>query len=231
MGEDHLLLAHDVVKEENRDTYMNLFRNRLDLGLVILDNSVVELGHAVDPEMILLAAKITRPSHIVIPDAYLDADKTMALLNQHLSAMYKQCQKLPNKPQLMYLPQGKTVGDFAACAAYYAHDEQIGSWGIPRNIVEYHGSRKTAIMLCKDLNPSRMIHMFGFSDDLVDDLICSQFPEVNSIDSAVPVREPFFSFNKIVPPRGKWWETARPSATQVWGIQKARRLFAGEGLS
>lgn len=228
MGSYHLLLAHDVVKQ--REAYHDLFsKNRLpfmsDKELIILDNSVVELGTAVNIDMITAAARLTYPTCIVLPDVMLDGpatvDSTMnayhpwrdAALNDNLSAT------------LMVIPQGKTMQEFADCAEKLKNLRAVQYWGCPRNLVKNLGTRKDAIRLLHALNPSRRIHMFGFSDNMIDDVICAHMPEVYSIDSAVPLRVNNFRISDIPEPRGDWWETGIYHPDVELNVAYARNIF------
>src|SRR5690606_14854074 len=68
MGTYHLPLAHDVL--EHKDEYHNLFvksRYADFISTTILDNSVIELGTAVDINVIGEAAKIVHANVIVLP--------------------------------------------------------------------------------------------------------------------------------------------------------------------
>jgi hypothetical protein len=244
-----LLLAHDIVKPEHKDGYRLLFdgkyfleQNKTNYGLypysrelVILDNSVVELGKPVEFDMIREATSIVKPDCIVLPDAYLDTDQTIANCqeaigpwNQGLKEFYDY-RGVP----FMYLPQGKTKADFLRAAEAFATHPQIAWWGVPRNIVEYHGSRRWAIEMLHAMNPKRQIHMFGFSDDLVDDAICAQIPYVRSIDSAVPMRCAYnrlvFNLSVKMPPRGDWWEKGEYSVNMGVDYDRAVSLFNGYG--
>jgi hypothetical protein len=68
-------------------------------------------------------------------------------------------------------------------------------------------------------------HLFGFSDDIIDDIACAKLPFIDGIDSAVPIRAgiegkllslDYFSIG----PRGKFWETAQPSINrQIQNVQ------------
>lgn len=228
LGKSHLLLAHDIVKDANQATYRSLFGYQ-QMSLVILDNSVVELGSAVDISMIKDASDIVRPTHIVLPDCYLDTDATIISCQNAIDLWDSKINYSGHSTRItpfMYLPQGKTWKDFARCAEALSEDPRITAWGIPRNIVGYLGSREKAVTLCHTLNPGRYIHLFGFSDDMVDDLYCSKLDHVSSIDSAVPIRCPTkFNVSWDAPSRGTWWDDTTPSDQQLQNLEIARSLF------
>jgi hypothetical protein len=228
IGRNHLLLAHDIVKKDHSKVYEMIFHPdsplRLPHELIVLDNSVVELKTPVDLKMIAEAAKIVVPNCIALPDRYLDTNGTIADSSKALDPWSKEFENGP----LMYIPQGRTPEDFfkAATAEPLMSDSRIQWWGIPRNIVQHHGTRRNAIDLVRALNPQRKIHLFGFSENLYDDIICARHPAVESIDSAVPLRQrtPFPS-PELVGPRGHWWEEGRLTALALYNIQRARDIF------
>jgi len=203
-----------------------MFNNRV-MELLILDNSVVELGGAVDENLLAEAAHIVNPTHIVLPDVMLNGLKT---LEHGLRALeWNLWDDHDHDQHAMYLPQGSTLNKFARCAEPLANDPRITMWGVPRNVAKYHGSRRDAIRLLHALNPNRRIHLFGFSDDMVDDLLCAQMPEVFSIDSAVPLRVKNFHIYDHVPPREGWWDTGQASESMFENLKLARALFGGGG--
>lgn len=245
----HLLLAHDIVDSSKQDLYRELFDARYFYEkrpniwfqcpeLVILDNSVVELGRPVEFEMIREATKAVNPHCIALPDAYLDTDATIAQCKEAIDPWYEGLRDLFDwrGPAFMYLPQGKTKEDFTRAALEFARDPRIKWWGVPRNIVQYHGSRKWAVELLRILNPNRYIHLFGFSDDILDDAMCAQIHDVASIDSAVPLRchHAGLTFRDAIsqkmPPRGDWWEKGKYTIQVSRDYDAAYKLMMGRGL-
>lgn len=215
-----LVLAHDIVKPENRDAYENLFLARHQ-DCVILDNSVIELGKAVDIDMLQDAALIVQPSTIVIPDSMLNARETVDAAEKFLAdaevVSFNPLAWQTVRRQwegFMYVPQGKTFEEWCWCAEVHADDDRIGWWGIPRNMRKQlgRGARHDAVHVCKMLAPNRRIHLLGFSDDIVDDMFAARHPFVASIDSTVPIRmattERPFHMTQYIPPRGDWWDNA-----------------------
>jgi hypothetical protein len=228
IGRNHLLLAYDIVKPDRAKIYDMIFNPdsplKLAHELIILDNGTAELKSPVDMKVITDAAEIVKPTCIALPDVYYDTDRTIEESTRALEPYVEEFQEVP----LMYIPQGKTEKDFfrAATAEPLMSDPRIQWWGIPRNIVEHHGTRRRAIELCRILNPNRKIHLFGFSDNLYDDILCANHPFVESIDSAVPLRQKTrFPSVEYVGSRGDWWEKGRLTETAVHNIHEARRVF------
>lgn len=232
IGTHHLVLAHDIVRPEKQRDYFDIFNPNGTFNFyydqVILDNGVAETMKAADLSMVVDAVAIVSPTCVVLPDAYLDTDKTIADCKVALDPWTAKFMSNRNI-QFMYLPQGKDPKDFmrAATAEPMMSDPRIQWWGIPRNIVAHHGTRRWAIELCHALNKTRQIHLFGFSDELYDDIVCSQHPLVTSIDSAVPVRQATkFPDCGFIGPRGFWWEKGTLTPLNVENITAARRILS-----
>lgn len=229
LGIHHLLLAHDVADNGKSKVYDEIFGNRKwdDSELVILDNSVIETGSAVDLDMIADAVSICQPTCVVLPDVLLDGPATVAACRDATQDWWV---KLGAKTKFMYVPQGKNLKEFfgAASDPHLMEDERITHWGVPRNLVKQMNthSRGIACKMLYELNPKRFIHMLGFSDRMTDDFGCASFPEVHSIDSAVPLRiNAPFNVNMTVPPRGEWFQNAVMSPMVISNLNTVRTML------
>jgi hypothetical protein len=235
LGDYHLLLAHDVL--DKKDGYKEVFAEEgysySPMRVVIMDNSVIELGNHVNLDTVLPAVQATNANVVVLPDVLEDWQATVDAFHRYYVEWSTICHKeLKHDYSFMVVPQGKTIEEFTRCAEHLAHHtDDIGWWGIPRNLVKLHGSREKAIKVCHLLNPHRKIHMLGFSDNNIDDLLCAQLPIVSGIDSAVPVRASWFNLPWTLtleyPPRGNWFEVAEYSEMVLQDINRARVLFNG----
>lgn len=220
-GPYHLPLAHDVV--EHPEAYKRVFERIREVdksahGAVILDNSVIELGSAVSGELIARAAQIVQPDVIVLPDAMMDIALTCQRCSKALEEWTPLIDSVMSRPwSYMFVPQGKSQKEFVQCAELFSRDysdrstDHIGWWGIGRYYGQHIGSRTEAVKLLRLINPTRKIHLLGFSDNVVDDFMAAQENGVNGIDSAVPIRAASLdlpmslSIDQVLPPRGKWW--------------------------
>lgn len=208
-GDYHLLLAHDVAA--NPEEYKSFFSVN---HTVIMDNSVIELGGAVDLDTIKKAVINVASNSLVLPDVLLDAKATVESCKAALPTWRREALEwLVNQQGVprgfMIVPQGKTLQEWAWCAEQFAHDENINFWGIPRNLVKQIGTRRDAIEIARALNPQRRVHLLGFSDDIIDDVLSARNPWVTGIDSAVPIRAASegkaMTLNLEIGPRGNWW--------------------------
>lgn len=212
-GDYHLLLAHDVAAHAKEySQFFGKFRN----FTIIMDNSVIELGGAVDLKVVKAAVRAVDSTTVVLPDILLDAKGTVDSCLKALETWPSEFADLfGNRSDrgFMLVPQGKTLAEFAWCAEQFASHPAINFWGVPRNLVKEIGSRARAIDIVSAINNHRRIHLLGFSDDVCDDVICAKDRRVEGIDSAVPIRCGSlgirFDFNSSVPPRDpKWFDEA-----------------------
>ena len=81
--------------------------------------------------------------------------------------------------------------------------------------------------IVKRFLPGARIHLLGFSDYMIDDMLSTgQHWEIraDSIDSAVPLRALDFSIVQPMPKRGDWWASASQielSKVPSWAIENA----------
>lgn len=226
LGIHHLLLAHDIIHITKKDIYAEIFKDRDwdPSELVILDNSVIETGNSVDLEMMADAIQIVQPTCVALPDVLLESQAT---IDSCLLALEKWPIKLGDDTKYIYIPQGKTILEFihSASDSVLVSDPRITHWGCPRNLVKSLSShsRALAIKMLYELNPGRKIHMMGFSDRMQDDLACASFPEVDSIDSAVPLRINMpIDVNMVPQPRGNWWDEAQLTPVTIHNLNQIR---------
>jgi hypothetical protein len=228
LGIDHLLLAHDVVKHP--EDYRHLFgTGPLGHRHIIMDNSAYELKSSVDFQMVKEAVDIARPTCVVLPDIYLDGARTFHGTKDALQQWAEEL--LPYHVDLMCIPQGVNVANWVDCAENLAQLHGIKWWGVPRNFRELLKSpRKQAVEILHALDPSKKIHLFGFSNDYVDDMVTCQDPRVCSIDSTTPLRAGSlgkeFRLQMSLPKRGNWWEEAEWNDLILPNLDYCRRIFA-----
>lgn len=175
-----LLLAHDVVKKP--DQYQKLLKGFE--GTTILDNSLIELGKPIEPELLIQAAYYVKPSFAVLPDILNDSKATIDLA---LSAINSWAAKLPTETGFMVAAQGRTFDEAAKCFTTIAQKatRHIIA-GIPRIIANQLGTRAPLIQMLDRQNFD--MHLLGMSDFFEDDVTCARMLGVMGIDSASPLR-------------------------------------------
>jgi hypothetical protein len=227
LGDYHLLLAHDVL--ERPDEYMEIFHDVE--AYIILDNSVIELGHPLDPDQIQRAYEAVQPSVVVLPDHMRDTTKTLASSIETAKIWAE-----AGIRNFMAVPQGMSLELILQCATIMDKEiEGIVAWGIGRYIVGIDGTRLRVLhemLSTSGLCDGRDIHLLGFSDNLYDDMVCSHHPRVRGIDSAVPIRLGLkgveFQLDVSQPPRGDYWEQTRLNQQAVCNLVRARLMFGND---
>lgn len=181
-----LLLAHDVVQKP--DKYAQLM-HKFE-GTVILDNSLIELGHPAPVDTMLAAAAITKPTFVVLPDVLNEREETVRLATDAINTWFK---RLPPETGAMIAAQGNSPEDALWCV-----DEIIGRGskqnckvdkvmvGVPREVANKQGSRAKLVQLL--VQAKYQVHLLGMSNCLSDDLMCAKLYGVQGIDSASPLR-------------------------------------------
>jgi len=202
-GKYHLVLAHEVLAAPGlfAEVYCH------EGYEVILDNSVVELGHAMNPEDLLEAASIVNADVIVLPDVIGDSKETIRVA----TVAHHRMKANAIGVEFMAVPQGKTHHEVLQCAYHLEDALGSGLWiGIPRWITDKLGSRIYTVVNVVNIFDGP-IHLLGFSNNLADDIACARLPEVKGIDSSVP-----FLY-------GAHWKTLwidphmeRPNREEVW---------------
>ncbi len=228
LGHYHLLLAHDVLQHPDR--YRAVFADTGSETVKILDNSVIELGNAVDIDTIVEAAKIVRANVIVLPDVLGNASATVLAVEKAHEEWTSRCAKELNYTHaFMTVPQGASLQDWVWCAEKL-HSMNIFRntwWSVPRRFrLDGLGLRGYAVKILQKITSDRYIHLLGFSDDILDDMLTSGMEGVRGIDSAYPLRlaSRRLSFRMSSPdigPRGDWWEKATFSDLMLRNIAQA----------
>lgn len=230
LGDYHLLLAHDVVLHPNE--YEKVYNSDGYNHFIIMDNSVVELKKPVDLHMVHAACEIVNATCAVMPDHLLDGPATV---HSTLTSA-AEWQKMSRR-KMMVLPQGANVKEWIETAEIFLNHRQFDYIGIPRNVKEKLGWSRVdavrAVYMMDPLRSRRQYHLFGFSNDLWDD-ICAltenrDITQLMGIDSNVPIRmgcmEQEIHMRQADPgPRGNWWEDH--SGLTACAIENVRRFRA-----
>lgn len=236
LGNYHLLLAHDVLAHPGlyKSLYSTLLR-ATDFGeagssVVIMDNSVVELGNAMTFHEVLNAARIVDADYIVAADSFLESrltiERGIQFADQANAAHHDEFGGVA-VPSLMGVVQGRTIKECMDCAEAYADHHMFESIGIPRCLVPVLGSRTRLTLKLYERYADRFEHwhLLGLSEDLLDDVCTARLPMIHGIDSAAPIRG---AMNGVVfdingsdfGPRGDFWQA---SNLQAWNAEEQIR--------
>ena len=179
----NLLLAHDILAQPK--AYLDVFGypdKRKEEMFIILDNGLIELGTAMDPISLVEAADIIGADVIQLPDVYNDMEGTV---DSTLEA-YDIIENMTDTP-FMGVMHGKTQAELGKCASDLSVLDKMRYWAVPRVVTNDLGSRDATISMLWALDPTRHIHLLGFSNRLIDDIACARRKPVMSIDSAAPL--------------------------------------------
>lgn len=218
LGSYHLLLAHDVVKHpaEYREVYGHLEGSKEAGSCIIMDNSLVELGHPAPMDMLLEACHALKPHFLVMPDHLGKSEETVHASYNFMQEWRKEIDKRPylRAIGLVGVIQGEHPAKFWRTIGLYKNNEDlVGMVALPRVMVEQFGSRMRVINgINKVFGKSVPIHLLGFSNDILDDICSARMPGIYGIDSAVPVRLGLqgriieLGCEQDPGPRGKYWD-------------------------
>jgi hypothetical protein len=230
LGGYHLLLAHDIVAkpDEYGQLFGKTFRKKNPSSYIILDNSMIELGHPCSTEDILDAVSIVEPNAVVLPDYAHDCERTI----EESTSAYK-AWRSHGINTFMCVAQGNTEEEYVKCATALVDLTGVDVIGIPRNAVSKLHSRFR--LTCSIYAATRRlipeIHLLGFSDDVMDDITCASLPFVRGIDSTTPLRAGLdnvwlaspHSYEMYEKPRGDYWNQDREiTAALVQNLQRVR---------
>lgn len=231
LGSYHLLLAHDVLlSESNSSMYALLYdqglRTRID-RVVIMDNSVVELGVAMGAEPVMRAAEIANADFIVAADLFLDAEETKRRATAFADEAYGQTES-----GIMGVVQGRTIQEVCQMVDFYADDDRFEAIAVPRCLTAQLGSRMAPLQYINNRHKGRfeLVHMLGFSDNLMDDFTCARLDHVDGIDSAAPLHGAMKGIALALPntdfgARGMYWHhTAKEFENAMQLIQSNLQL-------
>ena len=208
LGMYHLLLAHDVVEPKNRYAYRDIFKYGMHDAFTIMDNYLIELGRSVDTATMAEACRVVMPDVVVLPDVLGDYRATI-----HDSADALNNWRRTGMNSFAVVLQGKNSKEITAVMNAFKFVREVTMWCIPRHLTMMTGSREDAVRLVHIEDPTRPIHLLGFSDNVRDDIKCARLAGVSGIDSTAPVRAAIAGVcienliaGRFTEPRGTYWD-------------------------
>lgn len=232
LGHYHLVLTHDVVKNKKRfHDLFHYYTHKNDT--IIVDNSVIELGQPVEDiamveDAVSVFAHSCHPTIAVLPDVLLDCKATVKATEKGLNAWAASNVRnmFGERISLMFVPQGQDWKEILECAEVFEGVPEIRWIGVARNFLSILPSRQDITQVLHAMFPQCRFHLLGFSDDLVDDILCTRLPYVAGIDSAVPLRiqTPISLVEEVYPPRGTWWDDVKEvTPLMLANLRKVRK--------
>jgi len=186
LSQFQMSLAHLVLKD---NMYRRYYRKLSDNGgYVVLDNSIIELGNAMDFDQVLSAAGMVRADEVILPDVLFDSYKTIDLVTEAL----KNKNAKPYKK--MAVVQGKDYNEICFCIKQYLEIDEIDVLGIPKAWAKLVDENSRHILLNKLFHngilnyitqvKGKEIHLLGAND--YSDFNNSYHGLIRSIDSVYP---------------------------------------------
>lgn len=178
-------LAHLIGNHVN---YTEYFKAQSKAGsFVIMDNGVIE-GAQQSLHTIVNKARYIGASEVVVPDAFLDCDKTLEMASECIPYLREH---LPNV-KLQVVPHGNTIKEWLTCAQHLLTFD-IDTIGIPKVLTKI-GGRDARLEVLQTLGKSTRgldIHMLGCWSNPLEAVIlkeagdAGEIPKVRSMDSAI----------------------------------------------
>ena len=175
-----MALTHLV---EKYPAYAECFRNYC--GFKILDNSIVELGGAVDIKRLMRAAEKICAHEIILPDVFDDGERTVELAIESIEVIKKM--KLHNSYHIMAVCQGKDVAEIEKCFETLSKIPEITTIGIPKRFADKHPlGRPYFEYLWADKYPTqKRIHLLGLSGSFTELLEYQHPNKIRSCDTCL----------------------------------------------
>ena len=207
---EHLsLLEHDeyhmaLVHMCGDPTYYQFYKDQVKAGkYVILDNSTVELGEPMDPDVYLVDAMRMGASEVLYPDWLYEADHSIEAGKDFI----KRAKKWGYKGKFMGAPQGKTEDEWLECAIRMLEWPETTCLGVSRRYEKFWSQGRLAavqglyqVMESMKRENDVTVHLLGCWEMPEWDVFPSmRLPYVRGVDSGLPSH---FSANGIVMTEG-----------------------------
>lgn len=186
----HLILTHKVIYDTK---YRNFYAERSKVGdYIILDNSAAEKNARSMPlKNIVLAAVLTKPNVVILPDYMFDSMRTLdELVSSLKSPQLRFMRRVLPDTKLCAVIQGVDPDDWLACfEALNGERNGIDILCVPMLTTQVFGSRVEALeAIAKKVK--KPVHLLGFWHGVPLDEIKreKEFDFVMGIDTSKPVK-------------------------------------------
>lgn len=174
LGDYAMLLAHlkdYYPKAHNKNCY------------VIMDNSLIELGGAVDVETVYNAAKQCGADEFILPDVFQDAKATITTVMESIE--WLRCNNHLGEMRLMAVCQGATIDDFIRCFRTLEQIPEIHCIGIPKVAATLMPGGRPALEHLWEGSP-KAIHLLGCWTNLSEFTRYQRPALIRSCDTCIP---------------------------------------------
>ncbi len=178
----HLILAHEVLENDALREYYQ----RLNRHVIILDNSVIELGEPLSAGELELAHSFFPASYLVLPDVIGDVPQTVELAKEWVR------NRRPSR-RLMVVPQGSHPKEWLECLdALVRIIAPVGEElvvGIARLTEDWEGGREFLYKEATRLGVwNGAYHLLGVQHKLEEVTWARQHALIWGVDSSLPGR-------------------------------------------
>ena len=173
-GDYAMLLAHlkdYYPKRCNRNCY------------TIMDNSLIELGGAVDVETVYNAAAQCEADEFILPDVFLDAEATLQQVIKSIDWLYTN--EHIHEMRLMAVCQGATAEDFVRCFRALESIPEIHCIGIPKVAATLLPEGRPGLEYIWQGSP-KAIHLLGCWNNLMEFWKYKNPSAIRSCDTCIP---------------------------------------------
>ena len=177
----HLVVAQWLEDKDYRMFYKALVAKGHEL---ILDNGAYEFGVGMEGEQYWKIIGQLKPTIVVVPDKFRDAEQTVQSARAFFQEMEDRC--LETQFELMGVPQGQTIEEWFACYRKLAPLVDVigiptAQWGDRTGIVRHFLASKLDNMI------EPRIHLLGCWNPM-EVMMYKDVPRVKSIDTSLPFK-------------------------------------------
>jgi len=185
----HLTLSHKIIYDK---AYQEFYRARSKAGdFILLDNSAAEKhGRSIPFKDVVLAAVLTKPSVVFLPDFMFDSHRTLEELeNVFKSPHIRFMRRVLPETKIAAVVQGASPEDWMMCFSVLNSLQGLDVLGIPMLTTQIFGNRWKALEAIKK-KVKKQCHLLGFwkTAPLSDLTLESKYDFVMGIDTAKMVR-------------------------------------------
>ena len=129
----HMFLTHLA---EDHPFYADFARDVK--GYKILDNSLIEMGGAVDLKRVLAVAEYIKADEIILPDVFQDGPATIEAVNKAIAELQEIYPHSSCPFKLQAVAHGKDVQEWYECYHELLNNPYIDVVGIPKVLAKMH---------------------------------------------------------------------------------------------
>ncbi len=154
-------------------------------GYKILDNSLIELGGAVDLDRVIKAAEAIEANEIILPDVFCDGPATLEAVEDSIAALNK---KYPNRSwpfKLQAVAQGKNEDEWVDCYVGLLENPDVDVIGIPKVLSKMHPQGRPHFVNSYCIPYQKPHHLLGMWYSMTELLEYNQPEAIRSCDTVL----------------------------------------------